>query len=101
MIIVTIIFRVEPKGNNGGGGLRKKTVILNLALFFLWHVVWPHGGVGADTFSSGLVIAASLMMFRLKAGVIPVLLSCGMLGTVWQLGVSKNRTNEGFFYCFL
>ncbi len=43
MIIVTIIFRVEPKGNNGGGGLRKKNVILNLALSFLWHVVWPHG----------------------------------------------------------
>jgi hypothetical protein len=25
MIIVTIIFRAEPEGNNGGGGLRKKT----------------------------------------------------------------------------
>jgi hypothetical protein len=36
----------------------KKNVILNLALFFLWHVVWPHGlGGPADTFSSGLVIA--------------------------------------------
>jgi hypothetical protein len=57
MIIVTIIFRVEPKGNDGGGGLRKKTVILNLALSFLWPVVWPHGlGGPADTFSSGLVI---------------------------------------------
>ena len=25
------------------GACVKKTVILNLALFFLWHVVWPHG----------------------------------------------------------
>jgi chromate transporter len=61
-------------------------VILSLAVFFAYHVVWPHGWTGAtDWFPIALIIAAAVMMFRFKAGVIPVLLSCGMLGMVWRL----------------
>jgi chromate transporter len=61
-------------------------VILNLAVFFAYHVVWPQGWAGvADGFSIALIIAAVVMMFRFNAGVIPVLLSCGMLGMVWRL----------------
>ena len=61
-------------------------VILNLAVFFAYHVVWPQGNAGAvDAFSIALIIAAAVMMFRFKAGVIPVLLSCGMLGMAWRL----------------
>ncbi|PTR16515.1 chromate transporter [Nitrosospira sp. Nsp2] len=61
-------------------------VIFNLAVFFAYHVVWPQGWAGAaDWLSIGLIIGAVVVMFRFNVGVIPVLLSCGMLGMVWRL----------------
>ena len=60
-------------------------VIVNLALFFAWHVLWPHGwraepvgGIDAWAFAIGMLAAVAL--FRFKAGVIPVILSCGFAG---------------------
>jgi len=70
-------------------------VIVNLAVFFAWHVFWPQGwsagtqGTGApgglDAFALALGIAAALALFRYRAGVIPVILACGAAGLVARL----------------
>jgi len=61
-------------------------VIVNLALFFAWHVLWPQGASGGVDWISGLIgIAALLALFRFKAGVIPVILGCGLAGLALQL----------------
>jgi len=64
-------------------------VILNLAIWFAWHALWPEGG-GLDLFVAGLALAAFVAMERLKLGVIPTLLGCAILGvvrvTLWPSG---------------
>jgi len=61
-------------------------VIVNLALFFAWHVFWPAGWTGGsptgglDALSLAIGVAAALALFRFKAGVIPVILACGAAG---------------------
>jgi chromate transporter len=56
-------------------------VIVNLAVFFAWHVLWPEGLVGPfDWTSACLGLAAALALFRFKAGVIAVVLACGLTG---------------------
>jgi chromate transporter len=61
-------------------------VIVNLALFFAWHVFWPQGfdaGAalhGIDLAGVGIGLAAALALFRFKAGVIPVIFACGAAG---------------------
>ena len=61
-------------------------VIVNLALFFAWHVLWPQGwqagaalgGMQVPTLLIGMVAAVAL--FRFKIGVIPVIVGCGIAG---------------------
>jgi len=61
-------------------------VIASLAMFFAYHVFWPGGFAHSlDVFSIVLAIGATLATFRFKAGVIPVILSCGVLGMGWKL----------------
>jgi chromate transporter len=61
-------------------------VILNLALFFAWHVLWPAGGSGPFDWISALIgIAAGVALFRFKAGIIPVILACGAIGLALRL----------------
>ncbi|CAN5468515.1 chromate efflux transporter [soil metagenome] len=56
-------------------------VILNLAVFFAYHVLWPHGlGAGFDWMSAAIGIAAGIALFRFKAGVIPVVLFAALTG---------------------
>jgi chromate transporter len=56
-------------------------VVLNLAVFFAAHVLWPGGLHGYFDFVSALIgIAAALALFRLKAGVIPVILASAGAG---------------------
>ena len=56
-------------------------VILNLALFFAWHVLLPQGTSGSvDLPALAIVIGAALALFRFKAGVIPVILASGLAG---------------------
>lgn len=63
-------------------------VILNLALFFAYHVFWPTGLSGAiDWFSVGLTAIATVAVFRFKVNVIPVILACGGLGMLFKLFV--------------
>ena len=61
-------------------------VILNLALFFAYHVFWP-GGLEADIdwFSVGLTALAVAAVFRFKLNVIPVILVCGGVGMAFKL----------------
>lgn len=56
-------------------------VIINLALFFAYHVLWPTGFGGIFEWLSALIgCAAAVAFFRYKLGVIPVILACGALG---------------------
>ncbi|HLF96808.1 MAG TPA: chromate efflux transporter [Methylococcaceae bacterium] len=61
-------------------------VILNLALFFAWHVLWPQGFSGAfDALSALLILAAMLALFRYRIGIIPVIGGCGVVGMILSL----------------
>lgn len=61
-------------------------VILNLALFFAYHVFWPTGlEADIDWFSVALTALAVAAVFRLKLNVIPVILACGVLGMAFKL----------------
>ena len=56
-------------------------VILNLALFFAMHVLWPQGLRGPFSTASALITAAAaIALFRFKVGVIPLLLGCALIG---------------------
>jgi chromate transporter len=56
-------------------------VILNLALFFAYHVLWPRGFDGGFDWVPALVGAAALVaLLRYKAGVMPVIGACALLG---------------------
>ena len=64
-------------------------VILNLALFFAYHVFWPIGFSGRiDWYSIALTAIAAVAIFKYKANVIPVILFCGFLGMAWRIFAS-------------
>ncbi|WP_374432870.1 chromate efflux transporter [Inhella sp.] len=56
-------------------------VILNLALFFAWHVFWPQGFAGRfDLGACAIALAAGVSLFRFKVGVLPLLAGCAGVG---------------------
>jgi chromate transporter len=56
-------------------------VIVNLALFFAYHVLWPKGFGGSFDWPSAVIaVAAAVALFRFKAGVIPLLAACAAAG---------------------
>ncbi len=56
-------------------------VILNLALFFAYHVWWPQGFAGRfDVVSALITVAAALALFRFKVGVMTLLAACALAG---------------------
>ena len=56
-------------------------VIVNLALFFAYHVLWPQGFAGHfDVVSALIALAAAVALFRFKLGVIPLLGACAAAG---------------------
>ena len=61
-------------------------VIVNLALFFAVHVVWP-AGVGGhfDGAAAAIAAAAVLALLRFKLGVIPLIAACAALGLALRL----------------
>jgi chromate transporter len=76
-------------------------VVLNLAVWFGLHVLWPHqrisvglapglpffsmaGTGGVDGFAVVLMLAAFLAIQRFKVGMIPIVLASGALGLVWS-----------------
>ena len=61
-------------------------VILNLALFFGYHVLWPQGFEGTFDWPSALIaLAAAVALFRFKRGVIQVLAACALAGLAVHL----------------
>ena len=56
-------------------------VILNLAMFFAYHVLWPQGFGGRfDAVSAVITVAAAVALFRFKVGVMPLLGACAAIG---------------------
>ncbi len=56
-------------------------VILSLALFFAYHVLWPTGFAGRFDWPSALIaVAAGVALFRFKLGVLALLGACAALG---------------------
>jgi len=61
-------------------------VILNLAVFFAYHVLWPQGfDANFEWFSALIGIAAAMALFRYKVGVVTVIASCAVLGLAYTL----------------
>ncbi|WP_026096456.1 chromate efflux transporter [Ideonella sp. B508-1] len=61
-------------------------VIVNLAVFFAYHVLWPRGWAGGFEWAAAVIgLAAALALLRFKVGVIPVVLGAGLLGGAWRL----------------
>jgi chromate transporter len=61
-------------------------VILNLALVFGSAVIWPHGlSGGTNWFATALSVAAFFALYRLKADVLWVVISGGLIGLGWAL----------------
>jgi chromate transporter len=56
-------------------------VILNLAMFFGFHVLWPRGFAGTFDWPSAVIaLAAAVALFRFKRGVIEVISACALVG---------------------
>ena len=61
-------------------------VIVNLALFFAYHVLWPQGFAGNfDLVSALITLAAALALFRFKQSVIRVIAASALLGLALKL----------------
>lgn len=61
-------------------------VILNLAVFFAYHVLWPAGLEGHFDWPSAVIgLAAFLALWRWKIGVMPVIGVCALAGIAWTL----------------
>jgi chromate transporter len=63
-------------------------VVLNLAMFFAWHVFWPQGWQGTFDWLATLMCAAALIaLVRFQAGIVPVIGACAAAGLVRMLFV--------------
>ncbi len=61
-------------------------VIVDLAVFFAYHALWPDGLPGRFEWASAVIgLLATAALFRYKVGVIPVIAGCGVLGLAWNL----------------
>jgi chromate transporter len=67
-------------------------VILNLALFFAYHVLWPQGFGGRfDAVSAVIAVAATVALFRFKVGVLPLLGAGALIGLAVSSGAAWVR----------
>ena len=61
-------------------------VILNLALFFAWHLLWPQGFGGRfDGVSAAIAVGAAVALWRFRVGVLPLLGGCAAAGLAASL----------------
>jgi chromate transporter len=64
-------------------------VILNLALFFGYHVLWPQGFAGSFDWPSALIaLAAAVALLKFKRGVIETIAACALIGLLVHLGLN-------------
>ncbi|OEZ61586.1 chromate efflux transporter [Duganella sp. HH105] len=60
-------------------------VILNLALFFAWHVVWPAGFDGRpDWAAAAIALAAAVALLRYRQKVPQVIAACAVAGLAFK-----------------
>ncbi len=62
-------------------------VVMNLAVWFGLHVLWPTNGA-FDWFALGLGMLAFFGIVRWKWKIIPVIVGCGLLGLVFRLWIA-------------
>jgi chromate transporter len=63
-------------------------VIVNLAVFFAYHVLWPAGLSGGFEWPLLVIgVSAGVALFRFRASVIPTILACGAAGLIYQIVV--------------
>jgi len=61
-------------------------VVLNLAVFFAYHVLWPKGFEGSFEWFSALIGAAAFVaLFRYKIGIVTVIAACAAIGLTYSL----------------
>jgi chromate transporter len=61
-------------------------VILNLALFFGYHVLWPKGFAGAfDWIAAAIALASVVALLRFKRSVLQVIIASAVVGLVLAL----------------
>jgi len=66
-------------------------VVINLAVFFAWHVLWPDGTEAEpfkgrfEWFSMIITVTAFLALWRFRIGIIPVILASATAGLVYSL----------------
>ena len=61
-------------------------VILNLAVFFAYHVLWPQGFEGEFEWFSALIGAAAFIaLFRFKVGIVTIIAACAAMGLGYSL----------------
>ncbi|WP_455218553.1 chromate transporter, partial [Kaarinaea lacus] len=61
-------------------------VVLNLAVFFAYHVLWPAGFEGGFEWFSLLIGAAAFVaLFRFKIGIVTVIAACAATGLVYSV----------------
>ena len=61
-------------------------VVINLAVFFAYHVLWPQGVEGVFEWFSALIgVAAFIALFRLKMGIVSVIGACALIGLGYSL----------------
>ena len=60
-------------------------VIVNLAVFFAYHVLWPAGLRGGFEWPLLVIgVSAGVALFRFRAGVIPSIVACGAAGLLYK-----------------
>lgn len=60
-------------------------VILNLALFFAYHVLWPQGPGGGFEWRAALIAVVALLgLFRYRWGIIPLIAGSACAGLILQ-----------------
>jgi chromate transport protein ChrA len=69
--------------------------IINLALFFGYHVLWPAGFAGTfDGISALIALGAALALFRFKAHVIAVIAACAVVGLLVRLALKGIKVTD-------
>jgi len=61
-------------------------VVLNLALFFGYHLLWPEGFAGVfDAPSALIALGAAVALFKYKRSVMEVIFFCALVGLAKRL----------------
>jgi chromate transporter len=61
-------------------------VVLNLAVFFAYHVLWPDGfGSTFEWFSALIGLVAFIALFRYQVGIVTVIAASAAAGLAWSL----------------